>query len=173
MIRNKRLLVVLCLAVLALLVGGIWGISVLKSRAEKSALKLGTVTYLNKQYGFSLDLPASWQGYTALREFWQGTTASPKGGEVATEQGPEIILRDPRWSEVAPRQDLPILIFTASQWAALQQDKFHVGAAPIGPTELGRNDSYVFALPARYNYAFPPGYEEVDALVRSSPLKGF
>jgi len=37
---------------------------------------------------------------------------------------------------------------------SLQQEKFHIGAAPINPSELGRNTKYVFALPARYNYAF-------------------
>jgi hypothetical protein len=52
------------------------------------------------------------------------------------------------------------MIFTQKQWQELQQDKFHIGAAPIGPSELGRNSRYVFALPARYNYAYPVGYEK-------------
>jgi hypothetical protein len=61
-------------------------------------------------------------------------------------------------------------VFTLSQWDELQQDKFHIGAAPIGPGELGRNSKYVFALPARYNFAFPEGYEEVDQLLQTNPL---
>jgi hypothetical protein len=45
-----------------------------------------------------------------------------------------------------------------------------VSAAPIPPSELGRNSSYVFALPARYNFAFLPGYEAVDKLLQGKPL---
>ncbi|MDD2756827.1 MAG: hypothetical protein PHS80_15045, partial [Methanothrix sp.] len=62
-------------------------------------------------------------------------------------------------------------IFTLAQWDDLLAEKFHIGAAPIGPSELGRNADYVFALPARYNYAFPTGYEEVDQIIQGKPLK--
>ena len=65
------------------------------------------------------------------------------------------------------------MIFTLTEWNSLQQEKFHIGAAPIGPSELGRNAKYVFALPARYNYAFPQGFEEVDEILRSNPLRAF
>jgi hypothetical protein len=53
----------------------------------------------------------------------------------------------------------------------MQKDEFHIGAAPINPSELGRNATYVFALPARYNYAFPTGYEEVDEILKGNPLR--
>ena len=65
------------------------------------------------------------------------------------------------------------MVFTLAQWDSLQQDKFHIGAAPIGPSELGRNTRYVFALPARYNFAFPTGYEEVEKILEDNPLKAF
>jgi len=79
--------------------------------------------------------------------------------------------RHPEWKADNPRQDIPIMIFTLQQWEALQLEKFHIGAAPIGPKELGRNSKYVFALPARYNFAFPTGYEEVEKIIESQPLK--
>jgi len=41
------------------------------------------------------------------------------------------------------------------------------------PTELGRNSKYVFALPARYNYSYPTGWEEVDQIMKNNPLKTF
>lgn len=63
------------------------------------------------------------------------------------------------------------MVFTTTQWEALQQEQFHIGAAPIGPRELGRNQRYVFALPARYNFAFPEGYEEVEQIIESNPLR--
>ena len=62
------------------------------------------------------------------------------------------------------------MVFTLAQWKALQDLEFSVGAAPIGPSELGRNSKYVFALPARYNYAFPKGFEEVEDIVKNKPL---
>jgi hypothetical protein len=63
------------------------------------------------------------------------------------------------------------MVFTLDQWNSLEHDKFHIGAAPVGPSELGRNNRYVFALPARYNFAFPEGYEEVEKIMESKPLE--
>lgn len=63
------------------------------------------------------------------------------------------------------------MIFTLAQWNSLKEEKFHIGAAPIGPSELGRNNGYVLALPARYNYAFTTGYEEVEQILNNKPLK--
>lgn len=62
------------------------------------------------------------------------------------------------------------MVFTRKQWDALQKDAFHIGAAPIGPSELGRNHKYVLALPARYNFTDLPGLEEVDQIVRGKSL---
>lgn len=127
----------------------------------------GPVTYRNGEYGFVLSLPESWEGYTVVTETWEGL---PVGGSEPVETGPLIRIRHPEWREDAPRQDIPIMVFTVKQWEALEAGEFHIGAAPIGPTELGRNDQYVFALPARYNYAFPEGYEEVEEILQGSPL---
>jgi hypothetical protein len=57
------------------------------------------------------------------------------------------------------------------QWALIQQEKLSVGAAPIGPSELGRNEKYIFALPARYNFAYLPGFEEVQKIIDSKSFK--
>lgn len=40
-----------------------------------------------------------------------------------------------------------------------------------GPIVLIRHPHYVFALPARYNYAFPEGFEEVEDILKDEPLK--
>ena len=53
----------------------------------------------------------------------------------------------------------------------MENGEFHIGAAPVGPRELNRNSKYVFALPARYNFAFPEGYEEVEAILETNPLE--
>jgi hypothetical protein len=49
------------------------------------------------------------------------------------------------------------MIFTIDQWNLIQQEKISVSAAPIGPSKLGQNSKYIFALPARYNFAYETG----------------
>ena len=126
--------------------------------------------YTNTQYGFSFSLPLSWEGYQIIESKWEGYTPGSQG-DVIVEQGPIISIRHPKWTLANPRQDIPIMVFTLAQWDSLQQDKFHIGAAPIGPSELGSNTKYVFALPARYNFSFLPGYEEVEKILEGNPLK--
>lgn len=128
--------------------------------------------YKNEQYGFSISLPDSWKGFTTVDDKWIGNSTGDQGEQKFTE-GPLISVRHPLWTAAIPRQDIPVMIFTASQWQDLLADKFHIGAAPIGPSELGRNARFVFALPARYNYAFPVGFEEVDQIIQNKNFKAF
>jgi len=131
------------------------------------------VEYKDTQYGFDVKLPDSWLNYTIVTEKWQGDVADDKLGSVAVATGPEILIRHPAWTTTIPRQDIPVMVFTIAQWDDLQQDKFHIGAAPIGPSELGRNANYVFGLPARYNFAFLLGYEEVDQILQGHSFSAF
>ena len=101
---------------------------------------------------------------------WQGYVPGPQGN-ISVETGPIVSIRHPKWTTQHQRQDIPIMIFTIAQWNSLQKDEFHIGAAPIGPKELGRNNKYVFALPARYNFAFPEGFEEVEKILENNPLQ--
>lgn len=137
--------------------------------ASPAASQTG-LAYQNAEFGFSFSLPSSWKGYTVVTSKWEGTSQDKKGNSSTTQTGPEISIRHPEWTEQNPRQDIPIMIFTLAQWSDLQADKFHIGAAPVNPTELGRNSQYVFALPARYNFAFPTGYEEVENILKTNPL---
>ena len=59
------------------------------------------------------------------------------------------------------------MVFTEAQSNSLQKDDFHIGKAPIGPSELGKNVEYVFALPARYSFGGLTGVEEVDQITQS------
>lgn len=138
------------------------------SPINSSSGNANSIVYQNTQYGFSFSLPGDWKGYSIVSSPWQGTSAS---GGVNVESGPMISIRNPQWTSAAPTQDIPIMIFTIDQWNSLQQDVFHIGAAPINPSELGRNNTYVFALPARYNYAFPKGYQEVETILKGSPFQ--
>jgi hypothetical protein len=131
------------------------------------------VVYRNTDYGFTFSLPGSWKGYKTLTDKWEGASLEESHQGEVTETGPIITIRHPKWTSSNPRQDIPIMVFTISQWDALQKEQFHIGAAPIGPSELGRNAKFVFALPARYNFAFLTGYEEVEDIIKSDPLTPF
>ncbi len=131
------------------------------------------VEYRNESYGFAVALPETWRGFTVTLDAWAGMTIADASGERPFTDGPFVHIHNPKWSGLNTYQDIPVMIFTLDQWNQLQQEQFHIGAAPIGPSELGRNSRYVVALPARYNFAFPPGYEEVDNIIQSKPLIAF
>lgn len=132
-----------------------------------------STVYESSEYGLRFSLPESWDGYTIVVEEWEGLSISDQEENSIVETGPVINIRHPLWTSQRPRQDIPIMIFTIEQWDSLRKDEFSIGAAPIGPSELGRNSKYVFALPARYNYSFPEGYEEVEEILEENPLESF
>ena len=141
------------------------------SKQDDSQKTVKSIVYKNTQYGFDFTLPVSWNGYTIVTGNWKGVTSGDSQGDKVIASGPIISIRHPLWTSKNPRQDIPIMIFTTDQWKSLQHDKVHIGAAPIGPRELGHNSKYVFALPARYNFAFPTGFEEVETILNSNPLQ--
>ncbi len=130
-----------------------------------------TLEYKNTQYGFTFSLPLTWDGYTIVEEKWDGYAIT--GNSDVIETGPKLLIRHPKWTVENSRQDIPIMVFTIAQWNKLEKEEFAVSAAPIGPMELGRNSKYVFALPPRYNFAFQTGWEEVDEIMQTNPLKAF
>ncbi|WP_218833114.1 hypothetical protein [Bacillus sp. 7884-1] len=123
--------------------------------------------YENVEYGFTFTLPISWEGYQIVSDSWDGIATD----QQQMESGPILLIRHPEWTEAKPRQDIPIMIFSLEQWSSLEKGEFHIGAAPVGPTMLGQNNEYVFALPARYNFAFLEGYEEVETILENNPLQ--
>ena len=109
------------------------------------------VLYHNAQYGFTFFLPASWQGYSVLVQRWEGTTyLATMDKVVVTEHGPLIVLRHPRWKNSDRYQDVPILVFSRSQWEADRQGRFSIGAGGYD-AEIGHNPEYVFAVSSRFN----------------------
>ncbi len=158
--KFPNIVMIIVLAVLLVGVTGYFGF--IRQRGGQNV----SIIYRNTEYGFSFKLPISWQGYSLVMSRWQGN--APDGDVIA--EGPMISIRHPQWTSQHPRQDIPIMIFSNSQWQALQQGSFHIGAAPINPSELGHTARYVFALPARYNYAFPEGFEEVEKILEGKPL---
>lgn len=131
----------------------------------------GGIIYQNTEYGFDFNLPKDWDGHTVIPENWEGRSITDDHKIVET--GPIILIRNPKWTDTEPMQDIPIMVYTIAQWDALLREEFVVSAAPVGPSELGRNSKYVFALPARYNYSYLAGYEEVENIISSNPLHAY
>jgi hypothetical protein len=125
------------------------------------------ILYKNTEYGFTFTLPKSWGDYQIVSDSWEGISTD----QQQIENGQIVLIRHPEWTEIKPRQDIPIMIYTLDQWSSLEKGEFHIGAAPIGPTKLGQNNEYVFALPARYNFAYLEGYEEVETILENNPLQ--
>lgn len=166
--------IVIVIIVLFVVSGTVWFVFQNNSSNIPPVQEKNSVEYVSNQYGFSFILPLDWEGYSIVTSTWRGDTISPSGQvQVASLQGPMISIRNPLWTVQTPYQDIPIMIFTLAQWGDLQQDKFHIGAAPINPSEFGSNTIYIFALPARYNYAYPVGWQEVDQIIKSNPLQTF
>jgi hypothetical protein len=128
------------------------------------------IVYENTEYGFTFTLPKSWGDYQVVSDSWEGISINQQRNEII-ENGQIILIRHPEWTEEKPRQDIPIMIFTHDQWTSLEKGDYHIGAAPIGPAILGQNNEYVFALPARYNFAFLEGYQEVENILENNPLQ--
>ncbi|MGE5416606.1 MAG: hypothetical protein ACM3UZ_07575 [Acidobacteriota bacterium] len=165
--RVLALLIILLLTVSLVGCAGNTQKKIVPQSTGKDQRQNTSIVYHNTQYGFDFSLPSSWKGYAIVTNKWEGLAI---GGEKIMETGPLISIRHPKWTVKHPRQDIPIMVFTVGQWESLQKDNFHIGAAPIRPSELDRNAKYVFALPARYNYAFPSGYEEVETILKNHPL---
>ena len=164
--NKKKLAKILIIVILIVLIGTMVYFISTSNKGQTETPK-----YNNTEYGFSFTLPASWQGYSIVTLNWEGNMIDVQnGGKV---EGPEILIRHPSWTAGNPRQDIPIMIFTPAEWDLVQQEKLSLGAAPIGPSELGRNADYIFALPARYNFAFPVGFEEVQTIIDNKSFKAF
>lgn len=143
-------------------------------RSTRNSHNMRSVVYINKKFGFRFLLPESWRGYSIVAGEWEGgdgRTYQPGEAMPPAQKGPLILIGHPLSTEADPRQNIPIMIFTRTQWHLIEDDKLIVSAAPIGPSEIGRNAKYVFALPPRYDYALPTGWEEVAEIIRHHPLR--
>lgn len=172
---NQKGFVNIALVVLVIILAGVAGYFVLVKKSaptNHSNTSTSSVEYINTEYGFSFSLPENWKRYSIVTSKWEGYTPGSQG-DTTIEKGPIISIRNPKWKSEEPQQDIPIMVLTLNQWNLLQQEKFHIGAAPIGPSELGRNAKYVFALPARYNFAYLTGFEEVQKIIEGKPLRAF
>jgi len=127
------------------------------------------IVYKNTEYGFNFSLPANWQGYSIIKNTWQGNalTKSP------APSGPKLLIRNPKWTETLHYEDLPILVFTTQQWNSYIAEDFSIGAAPFKASELAHNNKYVFALPARWDFDYSLDFKEAEDIFASNPIQVF
>jgi hypothetical protein len=142
-------------------------LAAVSSRASAQSDAAPSIEYRNAKYGFCFSLPASWNGYSILSEQWKGSAP----GSQNFIHGPELRIRPPKWTKENPYEDIPILVFTHAEWKLVTQEKLIVSAAPIGPSELGSNARYIFALPPRYNFDYATGWQEVESLIQHKSLQ--
>ncbi len=136
------------------------------ARASSQSQVPAAVIYKNQRYGFQFRLPPSWNGYAVQVTEWRGGYG-PDGNP--REHGPEIILRHPLWTAGKPRQDIPLMILTPSQWHGANGGGLVLGPAGVPPGKVCQNDRYIFALPARFDMVELPGQKEVEGLLSEHP----
>ena len=138
------------------------------AQTPRPAAPQATIVYHNAAYGFCFSVPESWKGYTIVSEQWRGTILS--SGQVV--HGPQLLIRNPKWTEENQYQDIFIMIFTPAQWQQVENVDMSVSAAPIGPSELGHNSRYVFALPPRWiGFTDDLGQQELETWMRQNRLQ--
>jgi hypothetical protein len=142
-------------------------------RAQYAPAAQEQVVYRNPAYDFCFTLPAGWSGFSIVTRNWNGEWIGDAARPASAHdlEGPKILIRHPKWTESAPREDIPIMVFSLAQWKLVAAEEVSVSAAPIGPTELGRNAKFVFALPPRYSFDEREGVDEVVDLMSRHPLR--
>lgn len=129
--------------------------------------------YINKDYGFSIIFPDSWENYSVKIELWKGLgegSANLSDGTFSgmEYEGPLFIFKNPKTTPQQIYQDIPIMVFTYDVWQLVQEEKISLGAAPIGPNKIGENAKYVFATPARwYGFTDAIGWEDAIEIVKT------
>ncbi len=113
------------------------------------------IVYKNTTFDFQITLPTSWNNFKI------------QSGEIPF--GNSIIIIHPDYTEENPRMNIPILVYPIEKWTVWEKNNFegYPTAAPIGPTERGRNSRFVFATAPRYNFSFLTGFEEVEDILKT------
>lgn len=124
-------------------------------------------TYTNKNYGFSINFPASWNDYSVIIGSWNGQLINKPHTQY---KGIELIFKNPQTTASQAWQDIPIMIVTSDVWKMMSgpNPTVSVSAAPIGPEKIGENAKYVFATPPRwYGFTDAQGGQEAVDIVKT------
>jgi hypothetical protein len=157
--------ILLCLAFI--LSAGSFGCSTVVKHPSGLPLR-----YHNAQYDLTFFLPADWQGYRVLTKEWSAKLYSADyQAVIGTEHGPMIVLRHPHWETDEPYQDIPILVFTRSQWDVVKPQRLFIGAGGTDD-EISHSTKYVFGINSRHNWGELKGWEETGKIVQQNMAAG-
>ncbi|MFZ0138925.1 MAG: hypothetical protein WAK89_17805 [Candidatus Sulfotelmatobacter sp.] len=137
-----------------------------KQEAPAAEPSTDAIIYKNTKYEFTFSLPEGWKGYTVVTEQWEASDTQ----RGVVERGPIVYIRPPDWSKENPRQDIPIMVFTLTQWESVEHGDYFVGGQAIVPGELGRNRKYAFAVSRRVEDSDLAGAKEVNEILQRHPL---
>jgi hypothetical protein len=104
----------------------------LKSAPKKQGAAL--TEYKNVLYGFCFSLPQDWRGYSIVVSRWQG--ASMGGGKIV-QQGPIIIIRDPRGPQPTHGKTSPSWYSLEISGALFNVKRLMLPQPRTGPVSLG------------------------------------
>lgn len=80
-------------------------------KRKMTVLDPSKIEYVNGQYGFSVQLPKSWEGYSVITELVTGADKAVPVYRAIDEEYVSMKIRHPSWSEETPYQDIAIVIF--------------------------------------------------------------
>lgn len=129
-------------------------------------------TYTNNDYGFLMQFPNLWNGYTVIKNEWNGQAIDNlKNPQKYT--GPLFVFKNQDLAKNYSFLGIGIMIFTKDVWKLVEGQKIAVSAAPVGPEKIGENSKYVFALPPRWIgfadnlYENKARYNEVQQILKT------
>ena len=127
--------------------------------------------YHSARYGLTFYLPISWRGYSVSVQQLDDVRYSPaEDRQVIVGHTPMITLRHPQRQAGTRYQDIPILVFTRAQWAALHHGALWPSLFAGGVMdELWHSQRFVLAMSSRYNAADEvKGWKEVAEIVEQN-----
>jgi hypothetical protein len=170
-IKKGSVRIILIVILVIIVAIGIYFFSNNKVKTSQVSTPKGEVedwkNYKNSEYGFGINFPDSWKGYTIEKTNWDGI-----GIDTTNEQqkytGTLLVFKNPQGNSEHMWQDIPIMVFTPDIWKLVVEEKIAVSAAPIGPSKIGENEKYIFATSPRwYGFTDTGGVDEAIAIVKT------
>lgn len=142
------------------------------------------IVYTEVGYGFSVTLPQGWAGFQVFGNDWQGQIS----GKTSTESGPYEAFLSPIWPTSSDiNEAIPVMMFTATQWSAVQDGTLHnittVGGLYSATTifssfvKFGENAKYIFAVPSDFaqkaKEVLSFSTKDVDSILDSTQTSGY
>lgn len=139
---------------------------------NETPLEMPALVYRNAQYGFTLNLPTDWKGYTVSTGTW---TAKVTGynGKTTMETGAVVRIHNSNWSGTGA--DMNVAVFSYPQWEEVANGSLVLNSDSTGliDAQMGCNDRYVFSPVPGWQSGSGKYTQELRTLIKSQPLHPF